>query len=117
MVDVGCSSEYAGQVLVSPTSGIECLERDIVVWRWAAGWHVFGVIILGFAALLTATATAAAATCSAASATTTPAAAIAAAEHLQAFADNFELGVLLAVFFPALELEAAFDQDRRAFAE
>ena len=45
------------------------------------------------------------------------AAALARAEHLQPLADDFELRVLLAVLFPAVELEAAFDQHGRALAE
>src|SRR5688500_16404232 len=38
-------------------------------------------------------------------------------EHLQSLADDLELGVLLAVLLPAVELQPAFNQHRRALAE
>ena len=40
-----------------------------------------------------------------------------AAEHLHPLADDAELVILLAVLFPAVELQPPFDQNRRALAE
>ena len=40
-----------------------------------------------------------------------------AAEHLHPLADDPQLGVLLAVFFPLIELQPALDQHRRALAQ
>src|SRR5262245_61556523 len=47
----------------------------------------------------------------------TAASAALAADHLHPLANHAQLGTLLAVFFPLLELQPAFDQDRRALAQ
>src|SRR5262245_41762362 len=85
------------------------LERDIVVrWRTAA-WHVLRFIV-GVSTPTTAT-TASAATATAATS------AVLRTEHLQLVGGNFQFGMLLAVLFPTIELQPAFDQYRRALAQ
>src|SRR6478752_138233 len=96
-------------MLIFVATFIIWLERDIVVrWRTAA-WHVLGVIVVRIS---TTTATAASAT-SATAATS----AVLRTKHLQLVGGNFQFGMLLAVLFPTIELQAAFDQYRRALAQ
>src|SRR5947208_17144033 len=90
------------------------LEGDVVVRRRAAGVRVIGFVILR---LVVATATAAPASTGTAPTSTAAAGTFFRAKHLQLVSGDFQLAVLLAVLFPAIELEPTFDQHGRAFAE
>src|SRR5215831_17539646 len=107
MLNAGCSMPDRNRA--SNIQHQENLERNVVARRWAAGGHV----LLRFVVLRL---VAPSATAAATAARTAPAA-FARAEHLQPFADDFQLRVLLPFFFPAIELQAAFDQNGRALAE
>jgi hypothetical protein len=86
------------------------LKWDIVAWRRAAS----GRVLLRFI-VMRLIATAAAATAAASAATTTGT--VLSTKHLEPIGGDFQLRVLLAIFFPAIELEPAFDQNGRSFAK